>query len=464
MTTQTKAPVRENESLLAPAPENPKPGTGLVSGAAENKAVGLLAAFSPKKIAGQYERARDIYASIGVDTEKALETLSRIAISLQCWQGDDVAGLEGATTLTGGIMATGGHPGRARTAEELRADYDEALRLIPGRHRLNLHAMYGEFGGKKVDRDAIEVTHFQNWIDWAKGRGVALDFNATYFSHPKADSGFTLAHRDPAVREFWVEHGKRCRRIGAAMGEALGNPCVHNLWIPDGFKDTPVDRYTPRKLLLESLDAIYAEGHPKAHLRDAVEQKLFGIGSESYTVGSHEFYYGYAIKKGLMACLDMGHFHPTESVADKISSTLLFLDEVLLHVSRGIRWDSDHVVILNDDLQALCAEIIRNGFLNRVNIAMDFFDASINRIAAYVTGTRALQKSLLVGLLQPVEALKEIEAKGDLTGRLVLLEEVKALPWSAVWDRFCEMQDVPVAGAWYHDIRRYEEKILSERR
>ncbi|MEQ8839131.1 MAG: L-rhamnose isomerase, partial [Lacipirellulaceae bacterium] len=361
------------------------------------------------------------------------------------------------------IAVTGNYPGKARTADELRADLDQALSLIPGTHRLNLHACYAETGGKKVDRDQLSTEHFSNWIEWAAGKKMGLDFNPTYFSHPKSADGFTLSHQDAGIREFWIEHGRRCREIGAEMGKALGTPCINNVWIPDGYKDTPVDRRGPRERLGQSLDAIFADAIDPQHNRDAVECKLFGIGSESYVVGSHEFYLGYAVKNNKLLCLDAGHFHPTEVISDKISSVLQSVEEILLHVSRGVRWDSDHVVTYTDELQAIAQEIVRGGYLGRVHIGLDFFDASINRIAAWVIGTRATLRALLNALLEPVELLKEQEAEGDLTSRLAWLEESKNLPLGAVWDYYCQKQDVPVGPAWLQDVKQYEEKTLSER-
>jgi L-rhamnose isomerase len=411
---------------------------------------------------GAYSLSRERYASLGVDTEAALTTLATLPVSIHCWQGDDVGGFEhGGQTLGGGIAVTGNYPGKARTPEELRADLEKALSLIPGKQRINLHASYGEFGAKPVDRDAVEPAHFKGWISWAKSLGLGLDFNPTFFSHPKASDGFTLAHRSKAVRKFWIEHGKRSREIGASMGRALGSSTVTNFWVPDGFKDTPADRRAPRERLAESLDEIF-----KAPLKgtvDAVEPKLFGIGSESYVVGSAEFYLAYAVSRKKMLCLDSGHFHPTENVADKISSVLQFVPEVLLHVSRGVRWDSDHVVIYNDELQSLAREVVANGFLKRVRIGLDYFDASINRVAAWVIGTRALQRALLVALLEPTRALRETEADGDFTSRLALQEELKTLPFGAVWEEFCARQEVPAGLDWIGEVRAYEEAVLSER-
>lgn len=411
-----------------------------------------------------YEGAREHYAELGVDADAALKRLAAVAISLHCWQGDDVGGFERVgTTLGGGLAATGNYPGKARTPDELRADAEKAFSLIPGRHRFNLHAFYGEFGGTLVDRDQIAPEHFAGWIDWAKRLGIGLDFNPTFFSHPNAADNFTLTHQDNAIREFWIAHGIACRRIGAFIGRSLGNTCITNLWIPDGMKDTPVDRVQPRERLLASLDAVFDEALDQTLNKDAVEGKLFGIGCESYTVGSHEFYYGYALSRGKLLTLDSGHYHPTETVTDKLSAVLMYLPEVLLHVSRGVRWDSDHVVLLNDDLEALGQELVRGNFLDRTHIGLDYFDASINRVAAWTIGTRNMIKALLKALLEPADTLRALEVGGDYTGRLVLLEELKTLPFGAVWDRYCETAGVPVGGSWLKEIRAYEHSVLSAR-
>jgi L-rhamnose isomerase len=415
-------------------------------------------------IESAYSAARERYAGIGVDTEAALARLKQIPISLHCWQGDDVAGFESmGETLGGGLAVTGNYPGKARTPAELRADLEKVYSLLPGKHRLNLHAFYGEFGGKKPDRNEITVDHFRGWIDWAKSRGVGLDFNPTFFSHPKAADGFTLAHADAGIRQFWIEHGIACRRIGAFMGEALGTACVTNVWIPDGYKDLTVDRRGPRERLAASLDSIFREPLDPRHNRDAVESKLFGIGSESYVVGSHEFYLGYAIRHGTLLCLDTGHYHPTEMVSDKLSAVFQWLDEVLLHVSRGIRWDSDHVVVQTDELQALAHELVRNDYLNRTHIGLDYFDASINRVAAWVIGARAMIKALLIALVEPTARLRELENTGDFTGRLAMLEECKMLPFAAVWDYYCLSSAVPVGPAWLDEVHRYERDVQSKR-
>ncbi|MCE9552089.1 MAG: L-rhamnose isomerase [Planctomycetes bacterium] len=408
--------------------------------------------------------AAERYATLGVDTAAAIECLASVPISLNCWQGDDVTGFEKTqAALGGGLAVTGNYPGKARTPDELRSDLQEAYSLIPGKHRLNLHASYGEFQGY-VERDRIGPEHFQGWMDWGKEQGIALDFNPTYFSHEKAADGFTLAHHDAGVRKFWIDHGIACRKIGAAMGAAQGSPCVTNFWVPDGYKDTPVSRRQPRERLAESLDAIFAQHFDPRYNLDAVEGKLFGLGSESYVVGSHEFYLGYAISRGKLLCLDTGHFHPTETVSDKISSVLMYLPELLLHVSRGVRWDSDHVVTLSDELQAIAQELVRGDYLGRVHIGLDFFDATINRVAAWVIGTRSTLKALLLALLEPTDQLRELELAGDFTGRLALLEELKTLPFGAVWDHYCAQANVPVGMDWFQDLRAYEQDVQSLRK
>ncbi|MHA1569550.1 MAG: L-rhamnose isomerase [Alphaproteobacteria bacterium] len=411
-----------------------------------------------------YDLARERYADLGVNVDEALARLERISISLHCWQADDVGGFENPDAeLGGGLAVTGNYPGKARTIEEVRADLAQALSLIPGSHRVNLHSIYGDFGGGRVDRDQIEPAHYQSWVDWARERGLALDFNCTCFGHPRADAGFTLSSLDEGVRAFWIEHIKRCREIGAWIGQELGSPCVHNLWVPDGFKDETVGRYQRRDLLQDSLAEVFATEYPLEHLKDSVESKLFGIGSESFVVGSYDFYLAWAALNDTMLCLDMGHFHPTESVADKVSALLLFLDELLIHVSRGVHWDSDHVVIFGDELLGLMLEIVRADALHRVNLALDFFDASINRVAAYVIGARATQKALLFALLEPTAKLREWEKAGDYSGRLALLEECKSLPFGAVWDAYCAKMNVPAGEAWLDDVRAYEKDVLSRR-
>lgn len=417
-----------------------------------------------KSVEKAYELAREQYSAIGVDTDAALAKLDKVAISLHCWQGDDVGGFESQEGLTGGgIQATGQYPGKARTAEELRADLDEAFRLIPGRHRLNLHSIYADNPGRKVDRDRLTPDLFSAWMDWARARGIGVDFNPSFFSHPKAADGFTLSHRDAGIRRFWVDHGIACRRIAAAFGKALGSPAVNNVWIPDGYKDMPADRLGPRLRLKQSLDEMFGERMGPAHVLDAVEGKLFGIGSESYVVGSHEFYLAYAVANRKLLCLDAGHYHPTETIADKISSVLTHLDEILLHVSRGVRWDSDHVVTLSDDLRSMAEELVRGGYLERVHIGLDYFDASINRVAAWVIGSRNMLKALLLALLEPSATLKEAEAAGDYTTRLALLEEVKTLPMGAVWDYHCARKGVPVGPGWLAGVKAYEKKVLAAR-
>ena len=416
-----------------------------------------------KKTEQAYQLARERYAELGVDTDKAMDRLGRIPISLHCWQGDDVGGFENPETgLDGGLAVTGNYPGKARTPDELRTDLEKALSLIPGKHRLNLHAIYLD-AKAKVPRNELEPEHFATWVQWAKAHGLGMDFNGTYFSHPKADSGFTLSSADEDIRRFWIEHGICCRKVGAYIGKELGTPCVTNVWIPDGSKDIPIDRLAPRRRLANSLDEIFAEKiDPAIHL-DAVESKLFGIGAESYTVGSHEFYMGYATSRQILLCLDAGHFHPTEVISDKISSVLMFVPQLLLHVSRPVRWDSDHVVILDDELRAIAQELVRSGKLDKVHIGLDFFDASINRIAAWVIGTRCMIKALLIALLEPTDRLHRAEADGDFTSRLAMLEELKTLPYGAVWDYYCAKSEVPVGPTWLADAKAYEKNVLAKR-
>jgi L-rhamnose isomerase len=420
---------------------------------------------SDSQIQSAYALAKEHYASLGVDTDTALARLAQVSISLHCWQGDDVAGFENPEgELSGGIAATGNYPGKARNADELRRDLDKAYSLIPGNHRLNLHAIYAETGGEPVERNELQPKHFRAWADWAKEKGHGVDFNPTCFSHPLADNGFTLASYDEGVRRFWIEHCIACRRIGEYFGRELGTPCVTNIWIPDGYKDTPVDRKKPRQLLKESLDEILSAEVDRQYNLDAVESKLFGIGSESYVVGSHEFYLGYAVANDVLLCLDSGHFHPTEVISDKLSSVLLFVDEVLLHISRGVRWDSDHVVTLTDELRAVMQEIVRGDFLDRVHIGLDYFDASINRVAAWVIGTRNAMRALLMALLEPTERMRGLEVSGDYTTRLAMLEELKGMPFGAVWDYFCLQRGVPVGIGLMDEIRDYEKLELSKRR
>lgn len=412
-----------------------------------------------------YELAREQYKALGVDTDAIIEKMKELVISLHCWQTDDVGGFEtpDAELSGGGIQATGNYPGKATSIGEMRFDLEKVLTLLPGKQRLNLHALYGEFGGEFVDRDKIELKHFQGWIDWCKKLGIGMDFNASCFSHPRAADGFTLSSKNEENRKFWVEHVKRCRIISAEIGKQLGSPCVHNTWIPDGSKDSPIDRNGHRSILKRSLDEAMAIDYPKVNMKDAVESKLFGIGAESMTVGSHDFYLGYAITNKKMICLDNGHFHPTEQVGDKISACLQFVDEVLLHLTRPIRWDSDHVVTLNEEVQLIASEIVRNNFLNRVNIGLDFFDASINRIGAYVVGTRAAQKAFLIAMLEPTPTLKTYEEAGQNFERLALLEELKTKPFGAVWDYYCLKEQVPVGEDFIAEIQQYEREVLSKR-
>jgi L-rhamnose isomerase len=417
-----------------------------------------------KSIEQAYKLARERYAALGVDTDQAIKAAARIPVSMHCWQGDDVGGFDGTGgTLGDGIAVTGNYLGKARTPQELRADFERASALIPGTKRINLHASYAELDGKKIDRDALTAEQFQRWIAWAKQLGIGMDFNPTYFSHSLVKGGFTLAHQDKAIRAFWIEHGIRCREIGAAIGKALGKTCLNNVWIPDGMKDTPADRRGPRARLAESLDAIFVKRiDPKLNV-DAVEPKLFGLGSESYVVGSHEFYLSYAVSRNKLLTLDAGHYHPTEGIADKISSVLQFLPEIALHVSRGVRWDSDHVVTLTDELQAIAQEIVWGGYTDRVRIGLDYFDASINRVAAWVIGTRNMGKALLLAQVAPIARLKAAERDGDYTSRLALLEDAKTMPFGPVWDYYCLQQDVPVGEAWLADVKRYEKEVLSKR-
>lgn len=412
-----------------------------------------------------FSLAQEQYAAFGVDAESALQAIQKVPISLHCWQGDDVGGFEtaGAQLSGGGIQATGNYPGKARTLAELRGDLDQALALIPGNHRLNLHACYADLATGKVERDEYTINEFQSWVDWCRERSMGMDFNPSYFSHPLADSGLTLTHPDTGIRNFWIRHGAACRRIAADAGKQLGSPVITNVWIPDGSKDLPYDRKGPRIRLEESLDAIFAESIDPQLQRDAVESKLFGIGSESYVVGSHEFYMGYATTRQKILCLDAGHFHPTENVSDKISATLQYVPEILLHVSRGVRWDSDHVVLFDDQTKAIAEEVVRGGFLDRVHVGLDFFDASINRIAAWVIGTRSTSKCLLAALLEPAKQLRKLEIEGDFTARLALTEESKTLPFGAVWDEYCRRSGVPLGMDWLKEVKSYEKSVLADR-
>jgi L-rhamnose isomerase len=408
------------------------------------------------------DHAREVYAALGKDVDVAVRSTLEVPISVHCWQADDVAGFEQRTAVdSGGLLATGGFPGRARCADEVRGDLDEVLRLSPGRHRINLHAIYAETGASRVDRDELEPVHFAGWMDWASSRGMALDFNPTFFAHPRADSGATLSHRDAEVRAFWVRHGIASRRIASAFAARQGSPSVNNIWIPDGAKDSPIDRSGPRQLLTESLDHIFAV--PAPGCVDSVESKLFGLGSEDFVVGSFEFYSAYALSRGKVLCLDMGHFHPTESVADKISSLQQFHDRLLLHASRPMRWDSDHVALFNDDLRAVLTEVVRGGALGRVDLALDFFDASINRIGAYAIGIRSVRKAILAALLEPTELLREMERSGRGAEKLALLEEIRTLPIGAVWNELCEQAGVPFGTNWWETFGEYEDQVLRHR-
>ncbi len=408
-----------------------------------------------------YEIAKERYAVLGIDTDKAMDALQNISLSMHCWQADDVTGFESGGALTGGIQATGNYPGKARNMEEVRMDILKAMSFIPGRHRLSLHEIYGDFGGKFVDRDQVEPSHFESWMQWAAENGIKLDFNSTSFSHPKSGN-LSLANPDKAIRDFWVEHTVRCRAIAEEMGRRQNDPCIMNLWIHDGSKDITVNRMMYRELLKDSLDRIFATEYK--HMKDSIESKVFGIGLESYTVGSNDFYIGYGVQHQKLVTLDTGHFHPTESVADKLSSLLLFVPEVLLHVSRPVRWDSDHVTIMNDDTLDLCKEIVRCNALNRVHIGLDYFDASINRIGAYVIGSRATQKCLLQALLEPLDTLRRYEAEDKGFERLALLEECKSLPWNAVWDMFCLRNGVPVGEEFIAGVDEYEAEVTSKRK
>ncbi len=417
-----------------------------------------------KSITAMYEAAVRRYREIGVDVEAALATLKSVPVSMHCWQGDDVAGFEAtAGGASGGILATGNYPGRARNIRELRNDIEKAWTLIPGTKRLNLHAIYADYSDGAVRRDELQPENFDSWIDWAKRHDCGLDFNPTFFGHPKAADGLTLSHPDAKIRNFWICHGIACRRIAAHIGEQLKNCCVMNTWVPDGYKDIPADRLGLRKRLMNSLDLLFKEQLPKSQMRDAVESKLFGIGVESCTAGSSEFYLGYAVSRGLLLCLDAGHFHPTEVISDKLSSVSLFVDEILLHVSRPVRWDSDHVVILDDELCAIAQELVRGKLLRRTHIGLDYFDATINRIAAWAIGMRNMQKALLKALLEPSELLAGFEKKFDYTARLVYLEELKTMPFAAVWDYYCMSENVPVGLEYFDAIREYEQKVQSKR-
>ncbi|MCL1921090.1 MAG: L-rhamnose isomerase [Kiritimatiellaeota bacterium] len=420
--------------------------------------------MAKKNIDAAYKLACERYAELGVDVGAALKRLLKIPVSLHCWQGDDVRGFENADgDLTGGIQATGNYPGRARTPAELRGDMDFVFSLLGGKHRVNVHACYAEFEkGQRVDRDELTAEHFKNWIAWAKKNRLGMDFNPTLFSHPMFN-GFSLSSRDKKTRKFWIKHTIATRRIAAVIGKALGSPSVNNVWIPDGFKDIPADRMTPRKILADALDECFAEKFSPKHELDAVESKLFGIGAESYTVGSHEFYMGYAVKNQKLLTLDAGHFHPTEAIADKLSACLLFVPEILLHVSRGVRWDSDHVVIVNDELIAVAQELVRLNAFDRVHIGLDYFDASLNRIAAWVIGVRSMQKALLYAMLEPLKKMQDAEKSEDYASRLAWMETAKTMPFGAVWDKFCADEDVPLDTEWLAEVKAYEANVLAKR-
>lgn len=413
----------------------------------------------------RYEEAKQMYAGLGVDTDKALETLKKIPISMHCWQGDDVTGFDHEGPLTGGIQATGDYPGKARTPKELMADIDQVLRLVPGKHKLNLHANYAIFeDGEFVDRDKLEPKHFKKWVEFARERGLGLDFNPTYFSHDKVKDGLTLSSPDEEIRRFWIEHGKACIRISQYFAKELGQPCAMNIWIPDGYKDIPADRLGPRARFKDSLDQILSIAYDREKVLVCLESKVFGIGMESYTVGSSEFTMNYAAKNGILSLMDNGHYHPTEVVSDKISSLLLFSDKIALHVTRPVRWDSDHVVLFDDETREIAKEIVRNDALDRVLLALDFFDASINRISAWTVGMRNMQKALLYALLSPNKQMKEMQDQNRFTELMMLQEEVKTYPFGAVWDYFCESEGVPVRETWFEEVKKYEEEVLSLRK
>lgn len=419
--------------------------------------------YMDKNIQLQYEMAKELYAKFGIDTDEVLKKLSEIKISMHCWQGDDVRGfINKDQELTGGIQVTGNYPGVARTPDELRQDLEKAFSLIPGKHKVNLHALYTDTD-EKIDFDEIEPHHYKKWVQWAKEQGLGLDFNPSFFSHPKADSGFTLSSPDREIRDFWIEHGKRSRRVAEYFGKELGQTAVNNVWIPDGFKDNPVDRLAPRERLMNSLDEMLSEDINEEYMQDAVESKLFGIGAEAYTVGSHEFYMGYALSRNKYLCLDAGHFHPTEVVSNKLSSVSLFAKGILLHVSRPMRWDSDHVVTMDDELQEIANELIRHNLVDKTAVGLDFFDATINRVAAWVIGTRNTIKALMRAMLEPTDMLKNIELEGDYTTRLALMEELKSYPFGAIWDYYCAQQGVPVREAWLQEVKTYEEEVLTKR-
>ena len=411
-----------------------------------------------------YKIAKQQYEKWDVDVDEAIEKLKQVPISIHCWQGDDISGFEvNKQELSGGIDVTGNYPGKARNPQELRMDLEKALSLIPGKHRVNLHAIYAETDGEAVDRDELKPKHFENWVNWAKEHGLGLDFNPTLFSHEKSDDGLTLSHPDKEIRNFWIKHCIASREIGEYFGKELGTPSLTNIWIPDGYKDIPSDRLTPRARLKDSLDEIFSVNIDEKHNLDALESKLFGIGSEAYVVGSHEFYLNYSLKNNKLCLLDTGHYHPTEVVSNKISSMLLFNEKLALHVSRPVRWDSDHVIVLDDELREIGLEIVRNGALDKVMIGLDFFDASINRVAAWTIGTRNMIKSLLYALLLPNEQLKQLQEEGNFTRRLALMEEFKTYPFGAIWDYYCDVMNVPVSESWLNEVEKYEEAIMSKR-
>ncbi len=418
-----------------------------------------------EKIEKTYKIAKEKYAELDIDTDAAIKQMEDVVISLHCWQTDDVGGFEKPDSALGGggIQVTGNYPGKARNMNDLMQDIEKVMSLLPGKQRLNLHAIYGDFGDKFVDRNEIDAKHFEKWIAWAQKLKTGLDFNPTCFSHPKADDGYTLSSKNEDTRKFWIEHVKKCREIGAVMGKELNTPCINNIWIPDGSKDTAVDRYTNRSLLKKSLDEIFETEYPEEYLKDSVESKLFGIGSESMVVGSYDFYLPYALKNNKLICLDNGHYHPTEQVGDKISACLQFFDEIMLHLTRGVRWDSDHVVVLNDEILHIAQEIIRANSLKRVNIGLDFFDASLNRIGAYVVGTRAAQQAFLISLLEPSDLLKIYENENKYFERLALLEIMKTMPFGAIWDYYCMVNDVPAGIDYIKEIQTYEKDILNKR-
>lgn len=416
-----------------------------------------------QSVVNSYNEAKKLYESHGIDVDQVLKQLSEIKISLHCWQGDDVRGfLFRDKELSGGIAVTGSYPGRASTPQELREDLEKALSLIPGKHKVNLHAIYADTD-EQVDLDELEPRHFQKWVEWAKEQGLGLDFNPTYFSHPNAADGFTLSHANDEIREFWIRHGKASRKIAEYFGRELGQTCFTNFWVPDGYKDTPVDRLAPRQRLAASLDEIFSEPIDEQFNVDGVESKLFGIGSESYVVGSHEFYMGYGISRGKAITLDAGHFHPTEVISNKLSSILMFSKHLLLHVSRPVRWDSDHVVTMDDELLEIARELVRGDLLSKTSLGLDFFDGSINHLAAWVIGTRNTIKALLRAMLEPVEELRKIELAGDYTSRLALVEEFKSYPFGAVWDYYCASQGVPVREQWLNEVKRHEQEVLLKR-